>query len=240
MEKQTNNKKKITLVLGGYLLFVLIAWAVMGGASAAFDGSVREFIIGLRSEGLTDFFRPFAYSGNWFCVVPICLILLILPKTRWAYGIPVSASVLVAQLFYNVLKRCFQRERPDWSMHLVKEHGFSFPSGHSITSFMLFAMLAILILYYYANHGRSLPVYRKHPRPTTAYFKTKRGAYTAAWLCILYILLMGFARIYVGVHWPTDVLGSWCLAVANMTWLTHIFFGRRKENRDQSNNLVEK
>ena len=237
MENQTNYTKKIILVLAFYAAFGLIAWTVVSGTAYGFDVPVREFIIGLRNSVLNTLLVPFAYSGNWFCVVPICLVLLLLPKTRWTFGIPVSSSVLVAQLFYNVLKRIFQRERPDWSMHLVKEHGFSFPSGHSITSFMLFAMLAVLILYYYANKGKSLPVYKKKPRPAGAYFKTKKGAYTAAWLCLFYVVLMGFTRVYVGVHWPTDVLGSWCLAVANMTWLTHIFLGRRK---DQSNNLVEK
>ena len=226
MENQTNNTKKIVLAVCSYALFALIAWTVVSGASAGFDASVRAFIIGLRTDGLNAFFTPYAYSGNWFVVVPICLILLIVPRTRFAYGIPVSASVAVAQLFYNVLKRCFQWERPDWSMHLVKEHGFSFPSGHIITSFMLFAMLGILILYYCQHNGGSLPVYKKKPRNTRAYFKSRGAAYFAAWLCFLYIVLMGFARVYVGVHWPTDVLASWCLAAANLAWLTQIFMKR--------------
>ena len=223
MENQTNKTKKIALIVCGYALFGVISLLVVNGASAGFDETVRAFIIGLRTNALNAFFIPFAYSGNWFVVVPICLVLLVVPRTRWAYGIPVSASVLTAQVFYNVLKRIFCRERPDWAMHLVKEHGFSYPSGHSITSFMLFAMLGLLILYYYANRGASLPVYQKTPRPTQAYFRSKKGAYLAAWLCFLYIVLMGFARVYVGVHWPTDVLASWCLAVANLTWLTWIF-----------------
>ena len=226
MENQTNKSKKIALILCGYVLFALISWAVVSGASTGFDDAVRGFILGMRSPALNAFFIPFAYSGNWFVVVPICLVLLILPRTRFAYGIPVSASVLTAQTFYNVLKRCFQRERPDWALHLVKEHGFSYPSGHSITSCMLFAMLAILILYYWRREGLTLPVYKNKPRPTKAYFKSKKAAYVCAWLCFLYILLMGFARVYVGVHWPTDVLASWCLAFSNLTWLTWIFLKR--------------
>ena len=99
MENQTNKSKKIALILCGYVLFALISWAVVSGASAGFDDAVRGFILGMRSPALNAFFIPFAYSGNWFVVVPICLILLILPRTRFAYGIPVSASVLTAQTF---------------------------------------------------------------------------------------------------------------------------------------------
>ena len=226
MENQTNKSKKIAVILCGYVLFALISWAMLSGASAGFDDTVRDFILSMRTPALNAFFIPFAYSGNWFVVVPVCLILLIVPRTRFAYGIPVSSSVLTAQLFYNVLKRIFQRERPDWALHLVKEHGFSYPSGHSITSCMLFAMLAILILYYFRREGLSLPVYKNTPRHTKAYFRSRKAAYFCAWLCFLYILLMGFARVYVGVHWPTDVLASWCLAISNLTWLTWIFLKR--------------
>jgi undecaprenyl-diphosphatase len=226
MENQTNKTKKIAVILCGYVLFALISWAMLTGGTAGFDDAVRAFILNMRTPALNAFFIPFAYSGNWFVVVPICLILLIIPRTRWAYGIPVSASVLVAQTFYNILKRIFCRERPDWALHLVKEHGFSYPSGHSITSCMLFAMLAILILYNCRRKGLSLPVYKNKPHHTKAFFKSKGTALFFAWLCFLYILLMGFARVYVGVHWPTDVLASWCLAVSNLTWLTWIFLKR--------------
>ena len=196
------------------------------GASAGFDEAVRSFILGLRCPALNAFFIPLAYSGNWFMVVPICLLLLALPRTRWAYGIPASASVLTAQAFYQILKRIFRRERPDWALHLVKEHGFSYPSGHSITSCLLFSMLAILILNYCRREGRSLAIYEKTPRDTEAYFHSRSTAMFCAWLCFLYILLMGFARVYVGVHWPTDVLASWCLGLSNITWLTWIFLKR--------------
>ncbi|MBR5980388.1 MAG: phosphatase PAP2 family protein [Firmicutes bacterium] len=226
MENQTDKSKNIAVILCGYALFALISWAMISSASAGFDDAVRDFILGLRTPALNAFFIPFAYSGNWFVVVPICLVLLIIPRTRWAYGIPASASVVTAQLFYQVLKRVFRRERPDWALHLVKEHGFSYPSGHAITSCMLFAMLAVLILYYHHRKGLTLPVYRNTPRPTKAYFRSRGAAYFCAWLCFLYILLMGFARVYVGVHWPTDVLASWCLAAANLTWLTRIFIKR--------------
>ena len=229
MEKQTNNIKIAAIVLCGYVAFALIAWSMLSGASAGFDETVRAAILGMRTGGLNAFFIPFAYSGNWFVVVPVCLALLLVPKTRFSFGVPVSASVLTAQIFYNVLKRCFQRPRPDWSLHLVREHGFSFPSGHSITSFMMFATLALLILYYYHKKGASLAIYRKNPRPAPLYCKSKGAAYALAWLCFLYIPLMGFARVYVGVHWPTDVLASWCLGTANLCWLGRLYFAKKTD-----------
>ena len=174
MENQTNNTKKIALAVGGYIAFALIAYTVMSGLSMGFDAPVREFILSLRGA-MDGFFVVFAYSGNWFCVVPICLILLILPKTRFSYGIPVTASVLVAQVFYNVLKRIFQRPRPDWSLHLVKEHGFSFPSGHSMVSFAS----AVVLLQYDKRIG--IPA-------------------------IILAALIAFSRLYLYVHFPTDVL----------------------------------
>lgn len=220
--------KKIAFALCGYAAFALLALLVTTGKTEMLDSAVRDAVLDLRNGALSAFFVPFAYSGNWFCVVPACLILLAVPALRRTYGVPTAAAVLTAQAFYNVLKRIFCRERPDFASHLVKEHGFSFPSGHSITSFMMFAMLAALILYYARTGGESLPVYKNKPAECRAYFKGK-SAYAAAGLCAAYIVLMGFARIYVGVHWPSDVLGSWLLGAANMSLFLLVFFGGREK-----------
>ncbi|MCQ2560756.1 MAG: phosphatase PAP2 family protein [Clostridia bacterium] len=223
MEKQTNNTKKAVLIFLGYAGFALIACLMKTGALAGFDNAIRDAILSLRCGALTALFVPIAHSGSWFSVMPILIVLLALPKTRWSYGIPAGAATAAAQLFYQVLKRIFRRARPDMALWLVKEHGFSFPSGHSITSFLLYSMLIVLFIYYYVNEGRTLVIYRKNPKPTTAYFKSFKGTLAACLLCELYIALMGITRVYVGVHWPSDVLASWCLGIANITILYMVF-----------------
>lgn len=223
MEKQTNNTKKAVLILLGYAGFALIAWLMKSGGAAGFDNAVRDAILSLRCSALTALFVPIAHSGSWFTVVPIMLVLLAMPKTRFSYGVPASAAVVMAQTFYQILKRIFRRVRPDMALWLVKEHGFSFPSGHSITSFLLYSMLIVLFIYYYVNQGKTLVIYRKNPKPAQVYFKSFKGTLTACLLCELYIVLMGISRVYVGVHWPTDVLASWCLGIANITILYMVF-----------------
>ncbi len=60
MENQTNKSKKIALTLCGYVLFALISWAVVSGASTGLDDAVHGFIIGMRSPALNEFIIPLA------------------------------------------------------------------------------------------------------------------------------------------------------------------------------------
>ena len=119
-------------------------------------------------------------------------MLLIVPQTRLTFGVPLSAGALGTMLLNTLIKHIVGRLRPD-VLHLVVEGGYSFPSGHSITS-MFFYGFAIWL------------VWRNVKNPTA------RNILTV--LLAVPMLLIGPTRVYLGVHFPTDVLAAWCLAIA--------------------------
>jgi undecaprenyl-diphosphatase len=109
-------------------------------------------------------------------------------------------SVIVGALVMNMLKRGFDRPRPALVEHATVVHNASFPSGHSMMAAMVYLTLGILL-------ARTQP--RKRVR-----------AFVVA-ISILITVLVGGSRVYLGVHWPTDVLAGWTLggAWAVMFWL---------------------
>ena len=210
-----------TLCVAG---FCLIAYFVTQDATSVFDESIQNWIFSLRNDALTTFFIPLTYSGNWQTVTLVCLILLLFPKTRKAYGIPLTFSALLSLTLYELLKFIFQRPRPDISFHLISQGGYSFPSGHSLTAFVVWGTL-ILLLHAYANrenrprkvihktisspqHGENISSPQSLRFP---HLQNKKTVFFATVLIGIYIFLMGISRIYLGVHYPTDVLGSWLL-----------------------------
>ena len=84
------------------------------------------------------------------------------------------------------------RPRPDVSLHLIEQGGWSFPSGHSISGLLMYGLLAWLILRYARN---------------------QKFRIIAAVLLTLLWVGVGLSRIYLGVHYPTDVLGGWLLGM---------------------------
>ena len=208
------DKKRIVKIVVSVALFAVIAWLMMSGRLEGFDRAVQDFFFSFRRPWLTKILVPFSYSGNWPLPTVICAILLFVPKTRFSFGLPMSVTCLSCVGIYQALKYSFQRARPDVSLHLLHQDGYSFPSGHSLTSLVAWTMLILLFNYYYKNEGASLPCYKKHPRPAEAYIRDIRKLRIVRGLLIAYIVLMGLSRIYVGVHWPSDVFGSWVLGLA--------------------------
>jgi|LSQX01.1.fsa_nt_gb undecaprenyl-diphosphatase len=221
-ENMSRREKQLALLGGiGFLFFLFVAFLVATGRMDGFDAWVQDRVFAMRSPALTAFMVPFTCSCNWQAIVPLCALLLIVPATRSSYGVPVTLAASTSMLFYYSLKYAFTRMRPHPSLHLLEQGGYSFPSGHSLTSFLVYGMIALLLLYYARTGGANLPIYREQKRAVPHIRSEQR----ALFICILlafYVILMGFSRIYTGVHWPSDVLGSWLLALPLLVGLRRL------------------
>ena len=178
--------------IAALVAFAVLLVCVVKDCAAGFDDPVREWFYSLRGPAITGVAIVITTLANKYVIIGLCLLLLILPQTRMTFGIPMSVGALVTMLMNSLIKHLVERPRPE-VVHLVTEHGFSFPSGHSITS-MFFYGLAIWLVWRYVDNQ------------------------TAKWILTVLLaipmFLVGPTRIYLGVHFPTDVLGAWCLGFA--------------------------
>lgn len=205
-------KNRILVLLVCLGIFTVIAWQISVKDVLAFDTVIREWFYSIRTDGLTAVLKVITYMGNWQSVTALCIILLLLPKTRIHFGVPVSVGAACASFLNNKLvKHIFQRPRPDESLHLIEQGGYSFASGHSITSMVVFGLLIYLV--------------RK-------YIDDKKKANILTVLLAVPLIFIGLSRIYMGVHFPTDVLAGWSLGLAILMILISIgetYSSRKKE-----------
>lgn len=183
-------KKRGVIFAAGLVLFVLLAILMVTGNLQWFDDPIREWVYSIRNPALTEVLKVITYMGNWQTITLLCIVLLLFRKTRLRYGVPVSAGAIFVTIFNRIIKLIFKRPRPEESLHLIEEGGYSFTSGHSITSMVVFGLLIYLVRKYVRN--------RKAANILTA-------ALAVPWIFI------GLSRIYMGVHFPSDVLAGWAL-----------------------------
>ena len=194
IKKEKNSNRILALTgVSAVLLFAALLFCVLADHTSGFDDPVRSFFYNLRCDALTPAVKAVTYMGNWQSITALCIALLLIKPTRITYGIPVSAGAIFVTVLNKLIKAAVQRPRPDDVIHLIREGGFSFPSGHSITSMFVFGLLICLV--------------RSNVRNTTA-----ANVLTA--VLSIPMILIGLSRIYLGVHYPTDVLAGWCLGIA--------------------------
>ncbi|GEO65087.1 phosphatase PAP2 family protein [Companilactobacillus nantensis] len=148
-------------------------------------------------------FRPLTNIGDTFetiLVTAIIFLLLIVKKYYYAAIYLVLNKVIVAGL-NSLVKIIIERPRPSHT-HYVYAGGFSFPSGHSASSFALYISILIISLYI---------------------FKNLKSKIIISTLCVLMVILIGYSRIFLGVHYPSDVLGGYLLAATILTFNTLLF-----------------
>jgi undecaprenyl-diphosphatase len=162
---------------------------VLGGESGPIDKAILVFIHGHVPGTLTGFFEAITFTGSSRVLFPLAAaatVALLCLRRRFE-ALLLAASVILGATVVYAVKTAVGRARPAlWEAEWY--WGSSFPSGHTlvVTAFATAAVLCV---------GRIRPAARKY----------------ALWIALLWILLVGFSRLVIGVHWPTDVLAAVCI-----------------------------
>jgi undecaprenyl-diphosphatase len=162
-------------------------------AIVAVDQRVQAAALSWRYPLLTMFMRVFTLAGGTVFVTSItaALVAWLWARARPADAIFAGVGVAGGVLLSTVAKGVFARQRPPAASALADlPSSYSFPSGHSMASFCLAVVVGTLVL-------------RSGARPVI------KAATVAA--CLLYAALVGLSRVYLGVHYPSDVVASWLL-----------------------------
>lgn len=191
----------LSLILGAGALwaFLNLGGEMAEGETDAFD---RRLILALRTPGalgdpigpksVEEAVRDMTALGGTTVValVTTVAVLAFLFHKKWRHALVMGGAVLLAIASSEFTKGYYDRARPDLVPHGVYVYSGSFPSGHSTLSAATYLTLAMLVA--------SLETRRR----------TKALAYSLAGLVLVAV---GFSRVYLGVHWPSDVLAGWCL-----------------------------
>ena len=205
-----SSRTKYLLALAGFLvmigIFASFADEVHEGDTLAFDKSVLSTIrASFATPQLDSFMSVVTDIGGTEIIGLVTLGLIAYFLYRQAYSRALLTILTMGGVALGVtfLKLIFGRERPDIANRVVDEHTFSFPSGHAMGS----AGLALLIIV--------LMWQTKWRWPTVVF-------------AVAYVLFVGFSRLYLNVHYPTDVLAGWLLAAG---WVTTLYFVLRTNKR---------
>jgi len=177
----------------GLLLFGWLATEILRGQTLAFDATVRAAIHGWASPPLTLAMRAVTQLGSsWFLVTLAALVWWRLRgqgRLHAAWLLVVAAAG--AEALNETLKLVFHRHRPEPFFGLTAPFTYSFPSGHSVESACFYGALAAILTVRSGTLAR------------------RAAIWTGA---ALLALAVGFSRIYLGVHYPSDVLAGYAVA----------------------------
>ena len=192
-----------------------ITWKVAAVGSdyvTAADLAVQQWFLGIRNGFLNVAVTLLTHTTDTITIVILCALLILSPiPGRLKYGLPVTLTALGDMAVYKTMKHIFLRQRPDVMYHLVEQGGYSFPSGHSATSVAVYGLLFYLI----RRHCRN-PLVKN----------------VLSGVCLFLAVGVGPSRLYVGVHWFTDVLAGWC--IGGIAALTAILILEKLEERHES------
>lgn len=171
-------------------IFITLGILVLTKNDIYIDSIVYNFISKYISNNLTIIFKSLTNIASTLIVILIIIFTFLFFKNK-KYGIYISLNLLIITILQFVLKAIFSRTRPI-DINLIEETGYSYPSGHSLTAMALYGFIIYLIY-------------------TSKLNKKSKTIYIT--LFSSFIFVVGLSRIYLGVHFFTDVVGGFSFAL---------------------------
>ncbi|RDW20498.1 phosphatase PAP2 family protein [Oceanobacillus chungangensis] len=171
-----------------------------------FDHNVISFIQGFEGPSLTSIMKFFTYIGSYHSMIVIILIIVIFLYIVLKHRLEIIlllTVVITTPILNGLLKQSFQRARPEFH-RLIDIGGYSFPSGHAMNAFAFYGILTFLL-------------WRHIPNPA--------GRTILIVFNGLFIMMIGISRIYLGVHYPSDIIAGYCVSGF---WLTIVIWSFQK------------
>lgn len=190
------------VVVAGINIFVELTAKVKGELLGNFDDRATEYFLSFRSSILTDYFVFVTDVGDvkgYLVIMTVSVALTFLIFKKWKYVGQIFLVLILATLSNMMLKRFIDRARPEIE-HLVTVKTLSYPSGHAMSSMAFYGFVIYLV------YKLRIKTFWKFILITSL---------------ILLIASIGISRIYLGVHFPSDVLGGW---IAGMIWIFFCIF----------------
>lgn len=172
-----------------------------------FDNTIYYLVEKTIHYPVTEIMKIITVLGSAIPILTICIVSFVLFKNK-VYGKYISLNLFVIVLLNQTMKHVFQRPRPT-QFRLIDESGYSFPSGHSMVSMAFYGFLLYLV------------------------WKKVKNPYAKWGICSLLSLLIffiGYSRIYLGVHYASDVMGGFCFSLAYL--IVYTTFVKKKIEKE--------
>lgn len=204
MSKITKQSLKIILFSLCIILFVYLTKLLLLNEIKLFDDMVFNLVANLRCEPLTIIFKFFSFLCSFYFVIILTIIIMLFSKDK-KVTFYIVLNVLFCFFLNQTLKFFFARSRPT-EINLIVEKGYSFPSGHSMLSLAYYGFFVYLIL--------------------NSNIKRKNKILAIISLALL-IFFIGLSRIYLGVHYASDVLAGFAISAAYLILYIQFFYNKK-------------
>lgn len=205
--KEFINKYLIWIILVlGLLLFFYLVRLINANTISVLDNYIYNLIKGFISPKMTPIVKFITEFGNYTVMIPVIILFYLFNKDK-SFNRYFTINLVAIFTSNFIVKNIIRRDRPI-DINLIIENGFSFPSGHSMVSF---AFYGFIIYYVYCSH------------------LSKLGKTIIISILTLLVLMIGLSRIYLGVHYASDVIGGFVLALVYLIIFIKYIYKKEKK-----------
>ena len=187
----------LIVVVVGINIFIELTETLKSDLLADYDHQITEYVISFRSPALTEYFIFITHVGDVYGYAVVLILLTIMSIfvfKHWKYTVQIVFVLLLSALSNLILKRFVDRARPGIE-HMVSVETLSYPSGHAMSAMAFYGFLMFLFYRFKINIFLKIGIIL---------------------LLALLIFSIGLSRIYLGVHFPSDIAGGY---IAGFIWV---------------------